>query len=311
MMKRFYILLFLLGITTILSAQQLQHYTQYMFNEYVINPANAGFEGYYQARINNRIQWVGITDAPRTFVLSLYGPDRKRNVGYGGYVYNDVVGPTSRVGVYGSYTYLLKIDGVTPNDKLGMGLSLGLQQYKIDGSKITLHDEGDPSLGNQVYSAYVPDANFGLMYKSADFYAGLSFFQLMNNAIKFKDLDNIGVNRVRTHFFFEGGYFYEINDNFMLAPSILLKYMWPVPIQADITLRLIIQKKGWFGISYRTMDAISFMFGYEYNKQIMFGYSFDLSVTHIARYNSGTHEVMIGYKFSKIKRNDSVLKIEL
>ncbi len=311
MMKRFYILLFLLGITTILSAQQLQHYTQYMFNEYVINPANAGFEGYYQARINNRIQWVGITDAPRTFVLSLYGPDRKRNVGYGGYVYNDVVGPTSRVGVYGSYTYLLKIDGVTPNDKLGMGLSLGLQQYKIDGSKITLHDEGDPSLGNQVYSAYVPDANFGLMYKSADFYAGLSFFQLMNNAIKFKDLDNIGVNRVRTHFFFEGGYFYEINDNFMLAPSILLKFMWPVPLQADITLRGFYQKKAWAGISFRTMDAVSFMIGYEYNKQIMFGYSFDLSVSHIAKYNSGTHEVMIGYKFSKIKSSESALKIEL
>ena len=149
------------------------------------------------------------------------------------------------------------------------------------------------------------------MYKSSDFYAGLSFSQLMNNVINFKNLYTVQANRVRTHFFLEGGYFYEINGNFMFAPTLLIKYMWPVPVQADITLRLFIQKKGWFGISFRTMDAVSFMFGYEYNKQIMFGYSFDMSITRIARYNTGTHEVMIGYKFSKIKRSESVLKIEL
>jgi len=308
---RIYIFAFAFLTSAGLFSQQLQHYSQYMFNEYVINPGNAGFDGYYQARINNRIQWVGIVDAPKTFVLSLYGPDRRKPVGYGGYVYNDVVGPTSRVGIYGSYTYLLRINGVTPNDHLGMGLSLGFQQFKIDGSKITLHDEDDPSLGNQIYTAYVPDANFGVMYKSADFYAGLSFFQLLNNAIKFKDLDNIGINRVRTHFFFEGGYFYEINDKFLLAPSLMLKFMWPVPLQADISLRLFYEKKAWFGLTFRTMDAISFLVGYEYNKQIMIGYSFDASVSKIAKYNQGTHEIMIGYKFSKIKSTSSALKIEL
>jgi type IX secretion system PorP/SprF family membrane protein len=305
----------LIGILIILAhkgfAQQLQHYSQYTFNEYVLNPANAGFEGYYQARLDNRTQWVGIVDAPKTFILSLYGPDRKKNVGYGGYVYNDIVGPTSKSGIYGSYSYLIRIDGVTPNDMLSMGLSVGLQQFKIDGSKIILHDEGDPSLGDQIYTAYVPDANFGIMYKSEDFYGGLSFFQLLNNVINFKDLNNLGVNRVRTHFFFEGGYFYEIDQNFMLAPSLLLKFMWPVPLQADISLRLIMQQKTWIGISYRTMDAFSFMVGYEYNKQILFGYSYDLTTSKLAHYNHGTHEVMIGYKFSKIKSRQTALKIEL
>ncbi len=292
-------------------AQQIQHYSQYMFNDYVINPAVAGFEGYYQARVNNRAQWVGFTDAPRTFIVSLYGPDRRKNVGYGGYVFSDVTGPTSRTGFYGSYSYLMRINGVTVNDMLSLGLSVGLIQYKVDGSKIVLHDESDPSLGEQIYTAYVPDANFGVMYKSRDFYAGLSFFQLLNNAIRFKDLNSMGVNRVRTHFFFEGGYYYDINQNFMISPSILLKFMWPVPLQADFSLRMFMKKKMWFGIAYRTMDAITFMMGYEYNKQIMIGYSFDLSLSHLQSYNSGTHEVMLGYKFSKIKTSQSALKIEL
>jgi len=100
-MKKQVLKILLIILANVVYGQQLQHYTQYTFNEYVINPANAGFEGYYQARLDNRIQWVGIVDAPKTFILSLYGPDRKKNVGYGGYVYNDVLGPTSKIGEIG------------------------------------------------------------------------------------------------------------------------------------------------------------------------------------------------------------------
>ena len=134
-------------------SQQIQHYSQYFLNDYAMNSAIAGLEPYYQARVNNRYQWVGIVDAPKTFVLSLYGPDRKRDLGYGGYVFSDVTGPTSRTGLYGSYSYIMTIKGTK---KLSMSLSAGLLQYKIDGSKITLHDEGDPSLGDAIYLAAIP-----------------------------------------------------------------------------------------------------------------------------------------------------------
>ena len=289
-------------------SQQIQHYSQYLLNEYAMNSAVAGLSPYYQARVNNRYQWVGIVDAPRTFVLSLYGPDRKRDLGYGGYVFSDVTGPTTRTGLYGSYTYIMRVKG---NKKLSFSLSAGLLQYKIDGSKIILHDEGDPSLGDGIYSTYLPDANFSVYFKDIHYFAGLSAYQLMNNKFKFKTLEQLGINRVRTHFFLFGGYFFEINDDFEVEPSVVLKFMYPVPLQVDISVRTYYQKKVWLGVSFRTMDAMSFMIGYEHEKQLLFGYSYDLSVSNIKPYNSGTHELMLGYKFSKIKRSDFHSKIDI
>lgn len=289
-------------------SQQIQHYSQYFLNDYAMNTAVAGLSPYYQARINNRYQWVGIVDAPKTFVLSLYGPDRKRDIGYGGYVFSDVTGPTSRTGVYGSYSYILTIKGTK---KLSMSLSAGLLQYKIDGSKITLHDEGDPSLGEGIYSTYLPDANFSAYFKDINYFAGFSAYQLMNNKFKFSELDQLGINRVRTHFFLFGGYTFKINDDFNVEPSVVLKFMYPVPLQADISVRGFYKEKVWLGVSFRTMDAVAFMVGYEHDDQLLFGYSYDLSVSNIKPYNSGTHELMLGYRFSKIKRSDFHAKIDI
>lgn len=293
---------------SVVNGQQIQHYSQYYLNEYAMNTAVAGLDPYYQARVNNRYQWTGIIDAPKTFVLSLYGPDRKRDLGYGGYVFSDVTGPTSRTGLYGSYSYIMTIKGTK---KLSMSLSAGLLQYKIDGSKITLHDEGDPSLGDGVYSTYLPDANFSAYFKDINYFAGLSAYQLMNNKFKFSRLEQLGINRVRTHFFLFGGYNFEINSDFDIEPSAILKFMWPSPIQADISVRGFYKKMVWLGASFRTMDAVAFMIGYEHDKQLVFGYSYDLSVSNIRSYNSGTHELMLGYKFSKIKRSAFHSKIDL
>lgn len=79
-----------------LLSQQLPHFTQFMFNDYVLNPAVAGTKDYYQVRSNSRFQWAGIVDAPQTISLSMNGPHSTRPMGFGGYLYNDVTGPTSR-----------------------------------------------------------------------------------------------------------------------------------------------------------------------------------------------------------------------
>ncbi len=48
------------------SAQQEPTYSQYFFNNSVINPAQAGASGSNQAGILVRNQWVGIDGAPKT-----------------------------------------------------------------------------------------------------------------------------------------------------------------------------------------------------------------------------------------------------
>ncbi|PIP54195.1 MAG: hypothetical protein COX07_06630 [Bacteroidetes bacterium CG23_combo_of_CG06-09_8_20_14_all_32_9] len=306
MRKLKYILLFLF-FTEIAFSQQIQMYSQYMFNDYVFNPAVAGTKDYYQVKSNNRYQWIGITDAPRTYILSVYGPHRTRDMGFGGYIFNDVTGPTSRTGFYGSYAYNVRIKD---DLRFSSGLSLGILQYKIDGSKIILHDQYDQTLSDGLYIDYMPDANLGLYLYSSTYTFGIAVNQLFNNSIKFKEVEQLGINKIKSHFMITGSYIYQINDDFDVEPALMLKFVSPAPIQADINARIIYKKIAWLGFSWRTKDALAVMIGYNFKDQLIFGYSYDIATTDLKKYSSGTHELMIGARFNKIKQSQWRAKIE-
>lgn len=300
-MKTKLIILFVLSLMVAnLIAQQTPMYTQYMLNDFAYNPAIAGTKEYYQAKSNNRYQWIGITDAPRTYVLSVFGPHRKYDMGYGGLLINDITGPTSKLGIYGSYAYNVKIkDGL----RFSSGLSLGLLQYKIDGNKITLHDEGDVSMAHEMYVAYIPDATMGIYFYSNKYSAGIAVNQLFGTKVDFKNLEEQELNRLKQHITFHGSYLYEINNDFSIEPFLLIKFVSPAPIQFDINARVIYRNMFWGGIGFRTKDAASILIGYNYQDQLIFGYSYDLTFSDLRKYSSGTHELMIGAKFNKIKEN--------
>ena len=142
MRKSIFILCFFL-LAQVLDAQQLPQYTQYMLNEMAINPAVAGKDEFADVRSNNRYQWIGITDAPRTYMLTLHGPIKDKNMGLGMHLYTDIVGPTRRTGLNASYAYHLKLK---KDLFLSMGLTAGIMQWGIDGHKLKLHDSGDENL---------------------------------------------------------------------------------------------------------------------------------------------------------------------
>src|SRR5690554_2796669 len=98
-------ILFCFGILAVIAvkAQQLPQYSQYILNDYVINPATAGVDDFYEAKTNFRSQWVGITEAPRTYILSVNGPLEHEKMGVGGYLFVDRTGPTQRTGFDLSY----------------------------------------------------------------------------------------------------------------------------------------------------------------------------------------------------------------
>src|SRR5690349_9603682 len=60
-------------------AQQQPHYTQYVINNYLLNPALSGIENYTGAQIRHRRQWSGITDAPVTTYLTAHMPRGKQD----------------------------------------------------------------------------------------------------------------------------------------------------------------------------------------------------------------------------------------
>lgn len=270
-------------------------YSQYVFNSYAINPGVGGSVDYYDVRSVNRYQWEGIVDAPRTYTLTLHGPLRNRKMGLGGFLYTDHVGPTRRTGLQFSYTYHMQ---VTSDIKLGFGLGVGVSQFAIDASKITLRDEGDEILSNAYQSTLVPDAKFGLyLYSSDTWYFGLSAPQLIHNKLFFFEDQTISDSYLEDHYMASGGYKFNLGDDFEIEPSFLVKYAAPAPVQFDFAGRFIYKKQFWLGGSYRTLDAISAMMGFTLRESLMIGYSYDFTTSNLKNYSNGTHELMIGVKF--------------
>ncbi len=292
------VVIMLLCLPSLTGAQQLPVYTQFMFNSYVFNPAEAGTHNFYQVRLNNRFQWIGIPDAPQTNSLSVYGPHTERDMGFGGYIFNDATGPTSRNGLYGSYAYNLPAWG---NVRLSMGLSAGILQNRVDGSKIVLLDPFDPALQNTVASAFSPDATVGLYLYSSDFHVGFSAHQLFINKLNLFD-EGTGLNRLKAHFYLTGGYRYYIGPDFALEPSVIVRGSTPTPVQADINLRAHYQDLLWLGVSFRSKDAVSFLVGYTHENRFHFGYSYDMSFSPIRHHNSGSHEIFVGMRFNPVRR---------
>ncbi len=280
-----------------LLGQQLPQFTQYMFNDFVINPAIAGTQNYYQIRTNHRFQWVGLADPPMTNSIAFYGPNEKWDMGYGGYIYNDVTGPTSRTGLTGSYAYNI---AVSSQMRLSMGISFSLIQYRVDGTQLNPKDVSDPSILNMVSTAYMPDAGLGAYLYADQFHVGLSVSQILNNKVKVFDT-KVDDNRLKPQFNLTAGYIYEINRDWDLEPMLILKGTAPKEISFDITAKLAWQETVWGAVSYRYSEAVALMIGYSYQNTFIFGYSYDIGISSIRKYNSGTHELMIGYRFNDVK----------
>ncbi|MES2394680.1 MAG: type IX secretion system membrane protein PorP/SprF [Bacteroidota bacterium] len=286
-------------------AQQLPHYSNYMLNNFVMNPAVAGSNPYFEGLSNNRYQWIGITDAPRTYILSVNGPTKSLNVGLGGILFTDIVGPTRRTGFYLSYAYHIK---VAEKVKVSFGLSGGVLQFMVDASKITLRDPTDQVISNGLQSVIAPDFGVGVYAYSADkkWYAGASMPQILQNRINFFETATSSLSKLATHFYITGGYKYKLNENFTLEPSALIKFVKPAPVQFDLGVRAVYREKMWLGAAYRNLDAVSVMVGYTMQENLTFAYSYDFTTSNIRKYSTGTHEFMIGIKFHKLEKIERV-----
>ena len=287
----------LLLLTVGLWAQQKPLTTLFMTNPFAINPAIAGTYNYFQVVSNHRFQWTGFEDAPITNTLSFFGPTVNFPMGWGGTISYDVAGAVSLGSLHGSYAYYYPIN---EDLKVSMGLNLGVLQYKIDFAKLDAPFEGDPVLTNPKPTYFLPDAAIGAYLYSSTYHFGLVATQLINNKIKIGEQAS-GLSRLKSHFYLIGGYYYAINREWAVEPTIVVKKVTPAPYQVDFNVRGWYRNMVWAGFSYRSQEAVSILAGYVYQNKIQIGYSYDIVLSALGKYNYGSHELILGYKFNRIK----------
>lgn len=273
-------------------AQQLPFTSQYMFNDYLINPAVGGSLNYMPIALSIRSQWVGLEGSPKTQFLSAHSK-LGRKIGVGGYVFRDEAGPITEQGVQLSYSYHIQTADKT---FLAFGLGGMLFNHSIATSKLKFDEPDDIALSN-IKSDVAPDASFGILYYSESFKVGFSVPQIFQNNL-YENLSSDNQNTLVRHYFLHGEIIFNVNDNFDIAPGMLTKMVPGAPPQFDVNVKGLYQKKYWLGLSYRHQESIVTMVGMEY-QQFQIGYSYDFTMTDIGDYSSGSHELYLAIRIGQ------------
>ena len=309
-------------------AQQRPHYTQYIFNNSLLNPALSGMENYTDVKIGHRKQWTGIDDAPKTSFVSanwslgdeylwrnaLSLPEKgddpmSRNYmqnytaspahhGVGVVAVMDDVGPLSRIDASLTYAYHLQL-GQQLN--LSLGVAAGISRIGLDVNELDFGPIEDPAVRNTVVSQIKPDLGMGVWLYGASFFAGASIQQILPQKLVFTGVPTeFSTGKEIPHFFLTTGYRFFIAEDIAATPSVMLKHVNPAPMSIDANIKLSFKDRFWIGGSYRKNDSYSGMAGVNISKLLNLTYAYDFVTSQLNTVSNGSHEIVLGLQLNNV-----------
>ena len=293
-MKKIYLaaLVALCGLADV-SAQQDPHYTQYMYNMNVINPAYAGSKENLAFGLLYRKQWVDIEDAPTTATFSGHSPVGK-NVGLGLSAINDEIGPVKETNVYADFSYTLNLGG---EHRLALGIKAGTTFHDVglfDQVYNNVPQADDPAFRENVNNTYF-NVGAGFFYYTNNYYVAFSVPNMLKS--KHLEITNSGnemeFGSETQHYFLTGGYVFQISDNMKLKPSFMLKSAFDVSPSIDGSLNALFFERFEIGATYRLDDSFGGMVNYAITPNLRIGYAYDHIVSDLNVTTPSSHEVML------------------
>ncbi|MBK8556474.1 MAG: type IX secretion system membrane protein PorP/SprF [Lewinellaceae bacterium] len=284
-----------------ISAQQEQQYTQFMFNKLAYNPGYAGsFESPTLTAIY-RNQWLGLDGAPKTQLVSFTQPLFNNRVGIGANLVRNTIGISRSLTAELDYAFRIPIGrGV-----LGAGLQFSLRHLRQNwtdsrllGSQPLMTDNAIPL---EPKSKIVVNAGFGLFYTGPKWYIGAAVPRLVTNNIDFAEYGDV-FSREERHINGMAGVSFDLADGIEMTPQILVKYVNHAPIDADVNVSILIQRKFFSGITYRiggnqngAGESLDLMFGVQATRNIFLCASYDIGLSALRKYHNGSMEVTARY----------------
>ncbi|WP_257669616.1 PorP/SprF family type IX secretion system membrane protein [Parapedobacter tibetensis] len=277
-------------------AQQHPHYTMYMANNYILNPALAGIEPYIDLKLAARSQWTGINNAPKTLYATINSPlnitDFKNNrIGIGGKVFVDQTGPILLSSAEFNFAYHLPLNR---DYRLSFGVGAGMSYHRIDINNVQLKDPADPIYGMADFNRMDPAISAGLWFYSNDLYVGVAAQNLLENDYSLSTSVSGGADMgLRRHYFATTGYRFSIGD-FYVTPSTMLKFVSPAPFAYDLNLKGQFSDMLWAGFTWRHRDGVAAMAGFFISSTLNVAYSYDFVNSDLRRHSQGSHEIILG-----------------
>ncbi len=298
MKNLFTIIFLLLGLS--LWAQQEPHYTHFMYNQQLYNPAYVGSRNTPSFTALHRSQWIGWEGAPYSEVLSFQSPIMRQRAGIGGTISRSAIGVSYAWFGSAAYSYNLKL---TQDLNLRLGLQATLEYLGIDfhDSRVVTVSQFDPSLAEGSFQDdYVGNVGVGayLTYKNM-FYLGASAPQLYPNDIGLNDFSPITA-QIAPHRYLNLGAIIPVNEQLDLMPNFMLKWVDNAPLSFDLNFSIRYLQKVTAGLTARlggkgkaeSMDGLVF---FQVSPKFGAGLGYDFTLSKIREYQSGSVEVLLRY----------------
>jgi type IX secretion system PorP/SprF family membrane protein len=312
-------------------AQAKPAYTQYVLNNYILNPGVTGIENYTDIKLSNRNQWTGIKGAPVTTYFSIHAPIGKTDLrtsatsfgvpgdnprgqrlweeytppdahhGIGFIALNDKAGYLNRWSLSASYAYHKPLGIKTT---LSAGINVGMASVSLDRSKIEWGnlDPNDPAVGvsNGELKKIKPEIGAGLWLYSAKYFLGVSVQNIIPGKAKFTNSTIYNYGTYYTpNYFLTAGYRFSLTDDIMAMPSVMVQYWEPQLTGIHTNVKLQYLDKVWVGGSYRFSDLISgysAMAGVNVSNTFNISYAYENAInSRLRTYTGNTHEIMLGF----------------
>ncbi len=296
-------------------AQQEAHYTQFMYNKLLLNPAYAGAREVPSFTAIHRSQWVGFDGAPTSQLLSFSSKFFNDKVGFGATVSHVKLGFQQDFFGQVAYSYdLIARDGIS----LRAGLQGSLRKFGInfgDPNDLVLASPIDETLTNGDYNKLVGNFGAGVYGSYKDyFYAGFSVPSLIGNELNSKNGTAAPelLAHTRKHFYGMLGASLPIADDVRIVPQVLIKYVKNAPFDADLNGTLEYARKFGVGLSYRLGgdsnglgESVDLLVFGRIRNQFTIGASYDFTLSQIKDYSVGSFEVMLQADLRKTKNEMS------
>lgn len=288
----FFLIFLLAGL---LHAQQNVEYTQFMLNDYGLNPAVAGEGKGILFMVGRRVQWGGFAGGPESNFASVTKSFGKKGYkrywhGLGAYIEQDKYGIFTNKAAYGSYTIHLKLSS---KYYLGFGIAGGIKSVALTN---TIYNENDPALLNRNPRVIIPDFIPGIYLYSKKIFAGISIRNLYKNTLTQGGKEiGTGSKLLPNIYFTLGKKYVSSGYDFIFVPEMHVQASFTALPVVNLNFMTYYRKRIGAGISYRIHDAVSGIIQVRIFSNVVLGFAYDFTVSKFRAAKANSTEIMFGF----------------
>ncbi|HET7819796.1 MAG TPA: PorP/SprF family type IX secretion system membrane protein [Bacteroidia bacterium] len=302
-MKKNYLFVFFILSVSLSFAQQIIMHDHFFYKPMIYNPAFTGKGNGTNVLLIHHAQWTGFKAAPQLscFTLDRNFMDKKIGLGLG--VINSKAGINSKIGGSLFYSHRLNIND---NAYLALGLSGGVIDYSVDFSKAIVENSNDPTLFEDRQHKITYDANAGVAFVWKGLELGGAALQAFENKITYANDTASGSYNQARHYIasIKNKFIISKNKNISIVPLAIVRMVANAPLQYSGNINFDWNDKFWVGATYKNDYAITVNAGFCIAKRFSVGYSYDVIQSAINTYAALSHEIMVGFKFGRSKKEE-------